>query len=148
MGGVLRRPPVRELALRVEFRARIVEAMTDLVPDRRTGGAVVSRGIRFRIEERRIQNGSRKVKSVLERKIKGVDRLRSHPPFAAIDRATELGQLVMIFPLARSPVVAKRIIAPDDEPSIIAPRIRVTDTDAQRFELGFGLFLRRGRHPA
>src|SRR5438552_15888557 len=140
MGGVLRRPPVCEFALRVELRASVVEAMTDLVPDCRAGGAVIGRGICFRIEKRRVEDGGGKVEPVLEWKIKGVDRLRSHPPFAAIDRATELGQLVMIFPLARSPVVAKGIVAPDDEPGVIAQGIRVTDTNSQRFECGCGLF--------
>src|SRR5207302_6550152 len=54
---------------------------------------------------------------------------------------------MMIFPFACSPCVAQRIVASDDEPGVIAPLIRITDTDAQRLELSFSLFLCRGRHP-
>ena len=61
VGGVFRSPPVRKLSLRVKFRAAVVEAMADLVPNRRAHGAVVGGGIRFRIEKRRLQNGSGKV---------------------------------------------------------------------------------------
>src|SRR5438874_4849293 len=79
MGCVLRRPPVRELAFGIKFRARIVEAMADLVPDGSANCAVVGRGIRLWIEKRSLQNGSGKVESVLEREIQRVDGLRSHP---------------------------------------------------------------------
>src|SRR5207237_10578030 len=112
MGGVLRRPPVCEFALRIELRAAVVKAMTDLVPDCRAGGAVIGRGICFRIEKRRVQDGGGKVEPLLEWQIKGVDRLGSHPPFAASDPATELCQLVLVFPLSRAPVVAQGMVAP------------------------------------
>src|SRR5438477_12515620 len=101
MGGVLRRPPVCEFALRIELRAAVVKAMTDLVPDCRAGGAVIGRGICFRIEKRRVEGGGGKVEPVLGWKIKGGDRLRSHPPFAAIGRETELGLVGGRFRLAR-----------------------------------------------
>src|SRR6266496_5161729 len=97
MGGVLRCPPVCELAFGIKFRACIVKAMADLVPDGGADRAIVGGGIRFRIEERRVQNGSGEVESVLERKIQGVDRLRSHPPFVVVDGFTQLGELMMIF---------------------------------------------------
>src|SRR5213082_163424 len=119
MGGVLRCPPVGELAFGIKFRACIVKAMADLVPDGGADRAIVGGGIRLRIEERRVQNGSGEVESVLERKIQGVDRLRSHPPFVAVDGITQLGELMMIFPFLRSPGVADRMITTNNETSII-----------------------------
>src|SRR5438105_10014908 len=83
MSRVLRRPPVREFAFGVKLRTGIVEAMADLVSDGSADRAVVGRSVRLRIEERRFQNGSGEVESILEREIKRVDRLRSHPPFVA-----------------------------------------------------------------
>src|SRR4029077_1747042 len=124
---VLRRPPVRELAFGIKFRARIVEAMADLVPDGGANCAVVGGSVGLEIEERRIQNGSGKVESVLEREIQRVDGLRSDPPFVAIDRLTYLRELVVIFPCRPPPGVPKRIISPNDEPDIIAPFLGISD---------------------
>src|SRR5205814_6962067 len=137
MGGVLRCPPVGELAFGIKFRARIIKAMADLVPDGGADRAIVGGSVRLRIEERRVQNGSGEVESVLEREIQGVDRLRSHPPFIAGDGFTQLGELMMIFPFLRSPGVPDRIIMTNDEPGIIAPFLRMTDADTKSFELGF-----------
>src|SRR6478672_7345054 len=117
--------------------------MADLVPNGGAGSTVVGGGIGVRIEKWWLQNCSGKVESVLERKIEGIDRLRSHPPFSAIDRATELGKLMMVFPFVRTPCIAERIVPPDHQAGIITPRFRVTDADAQSFELGFGLRLCR-----
>src|SRR5437588_4771678 len=148
MGCVFRRPPVRKLAFRIKFCAATIEAVADLMPNSSAGSTVVGRGIGVRIEKWLLQNCSGKVESVLERKIEGIDRLRSHPPFSAIDRATDLGELMMVFPFVRTPCVARRIVPPDHQAGIITPYLRVTDTDAQSFELGFGLRLCRRRHPA
>src|SRR2546423_9207951 len=90
MGGVLRRPPVCELAFGIKFRARIIKAMANLVPDGGADRAIVGGSVRLRIEERRFQNGSGEVESVLQREIQGVDRLRCHPPFVAVDGFTQL----------------------------------------------------------
>src|SRR5438874_3183057 len=139
MVGVLWCPPVGELAFGIKFRARISEAMADLVPDGGANRAVVGGGVRLRIEERRFQNGSGEVESVLEREIQGVDRLRSHPPFVAVDGLTQLRQLIMVFPFLRSPGVPERIITTNDEPGIVAPFLGITDADTQSFEFGFGL---------
>src|SRR5207244_12065226 len=100
------------------------------------------------VEEGPVEDGRGEVESVLERKIERVDGLGRHPPFTAIDRTAKLGELMMIFPLLCSPGVAQRIVAADHEPSVVAPRLRVTDTNTQRFELGFCLRFGRGRNPA
>src|SRR5437763_15869737 len=110
MGGVLRCPPVGELAFGIKFRACIVKAMADLVPYGGADRAIVGGGIRLRIEERRVQNGSGGVEFVLERKVQGVNRLRSHPPFVAVDGFTQLGVQMMIFPFLCSLGVPARII--------------------------------------
>src|SRR5438105_8148657 len=131
MGCVLRRPPVREFAFEIKFRALIIEAVADLVPDGSADGPVIGSSVRLRIEEGRFQNGSREVQSVLKREIKRVDGLRSHPPFVAVNRSTQLGQLMMVFPFRRPPRIPEWIVTPDDESGIIAPSFRVTDADAQ-----------------
>src|SRR6266550_8213804 len=147
MGRVLWCPPVREFAFGIKFRAGVVEAMADLVPDGSADRAVVGRSVRLRIEEGRLQNGSGKVESVLEWEIKRVDCLRSHPPFVAVNRTTQLGELMMVFPFRRSPGIPERIVTPNNEPGIIAPFLRITDANAQGLELGFGLRFCRRRHP-
>src|SRR5438552_1963407 len=147
MGGVLRCPPVGELAFEIKFRARIIKAMADLVPDGGADRAIVGGSVRLRIEERRVQNGSGEVESVLEREIQGVDRLWSHPPFVAVDGFTQLGELMMIFPFLRSPGVPERILTTNDEPAIIAPFLGITDSNTQSFELAFGLHFGRWPHP-
>src|SRR2546430_14302341 len=102
MGCVFRRPPIRELAFRIKFGAATVEAVADLMPNGGAGSTVGGRGVSVRIEKWWLQNCSGKVESVLERKIDGIDRLRSHPPFSAIDWSTELGELVFVFLFVRT----------------------------------------------
>src|SRR5579872_98549 len=81
MGEVFRRPPVSNFALRIECAAFIVEGMADLVADHRADGTIVGRSRRVRIEKGRLQNAGREVQRVLQRKIHGIDGLRSHGPF-------------------------------------------------------------------
>src|SRR5207249_5596626 len=50
--GILRRPPVREVALRVVVAALVVEAGRDLVADDRADSAGAARGVEGEIEER------------------------------------------------------------------------------------------------
>src|SRR3546814_9281985 len=50
--------------------------------------------------------------------------LRRHPPFAAIDRLADLGDLVVIFGLGRAARIAHRIVGADRQPRIVAPRPR------------------------
>src|SRR5438045_1275008 len=110
MGRILRRPPVRELAFGVKFGAGIVEAMADLMANDSADRAVIGGSVGLRIEEWRFQNGRGEIESVLEGEIQGVDRLRSHPPFVAINLLTQFGKLMMIFPFRRPPGVPERII--------------------------------------
>src|SRR4029077_18587648 len=49
-----RRPPCAHAPLRVKRAAFCVKAMADFVPDSRTGRAIVHRGGRLGIEERRV----------------------------------------------------------------------------------------------
>src|SRR5438552_18632977 len=95
---VLRCPPVGELAFGIEFRAGIVEAMADLVPDGGADRTIVGSRIGLGIEEGRLQNGSGEIEAVLEWEIQRVDRLGSYPPFVAVYRLTQLGELMVIFP--------------------------------------------------
>src|SRR5437764_14628977 len=98
MGGVLRCPPVGELAFGIKFRARIIKAMADLVPDGGADRAIVGGSVRLRIEERRVQNGSGEVESVLDREIQCVDGLRSHSPCVAVDGYNQSCVMIQIIP--------------------------------------------------
>ncbi len=60
--------------------------MADLVADNSADRAVIDGGVRFGIEEGRIENGGGEDDLVQWRVVIGVDRRRGHSPFLAIDR--------------------------------------------------------------
>ena len=70
--------------------------MADLVADDGAHGAVVVRGVRIHVEERGLDDSRGKVQRVLEREIDGIDGLRGHPPFTAVDGLVEFRQLAAI----------------------------------------------------
>ena len=59
---VVRRPPVLQIALGVELRALIVEAVRHLVADHGADAAVIDRVIRFGIEKRRLEDSRRETR--------------------------------------------------------------------------------------
>ena len=144
---VLRRPPVREPALRVELAALIVEAVADLVPDRRSHRAVVRRAGARRIEERRLQDRRREVERILQREVDGIDRLRRHPPLGAIHGLMQLRELPVIFEERRPLDVSKRVTLHDVERRVVDPLVRVSDAHIERLHLLPRLGFRFGRHP-
>ncbi len=144
---VRRSPPVTQLAAGVEICAGIVEAVADLVADRGADRAIVDGGIGLGIVERRLEDRRREVERVLERQVDRVDRLRGHPPFAAIDRLGDLGQLVAIFGELGRAEIAHRIIGADGDSRIAAPALGIADPDAHRLDLVARLGLGSGRHP-
>ena len=78
----------RNFPVGIDLAALIVKTVRQLVTDHAADRAVVDRGIRVRIEHRRLQNSGRK-NDVAQRAVVGVVRLRRHSPIGAIDRAAE-----------------------------------------------------------
>src|ERR1700676_4973583 len=62
--GIVRSPPVAQIAMVVELSPLIVVTMDGLVPDDRAGGRIIYRVILCRIEERRLQNTRREIDGV------------------------------------------------------------------------------------
>ena len=87
--------------------------MADLVSDDDADAAIVHRIVRARIKERRLQNRRRKDYFILLRIIVGVDGLRIHLPFVAIDRPAQLRKRVLIVKLGGPQDVADEIGAFD-----------------------------------
>jgi len=54
-------------------------------------------GVGIGVEVRGLDDRRGKIQRVLQGKIDGIDGLRSHPPFAAVDRLVELRELAAIF---------------------------------------------------
>src|SRR5678815_154619 len=93
------------------------------------------------------QDCCREIERVLEREVKRVHGLRSHPPFVWINLFSELGELMAIFQLPCAQCVSDRIIRSNNQVLIITPRFRVTHADLQCFDFRLSLFLGCRRHP-
>ncbi len=85
-------PPVDHVAVAVEFRALVVKAVADLMPDDRADRAVVDRVVGLHVEERRLQDRRGKDDLVHARVVISVDGLGGHSPLVTVDRLAELGR--------------------------------------------------------
>ena len=99
------------------------------------------------VEVGRLDDRGGKIQSVLKRKIDGVHGLRSHPPFAAVDRLVELAKLVTIFEQFGALRVAERVALDDFETRVIAPPVGIAHADLQRVELLLRFDFGFRRHP-
>ena len=99
------RPPILQVAARVELRPLVVETMGDFVSNDGAYATVVVGVIALGVIERRLQNPGREHDFVKLRIVVRVDRGRRHPPLAAIDGFANLCQVTGVFKLCR----AKRI---------------------------------------
>src|SRR5205085_7059666 len=79
------RPPIMQLAFRIELPALIVEAVSKLVTYDATYRAVVDRRVGVRVEHRRLQDARGK-NNVAERAVVSIVGLRGHAPVRPIDR--------------------------------------------------------------
>ena len=132
---------------RVVFAALIVEAVADFVTDHRADGAVIHRIVRFRIEERRLQNGGRKNDLVPGRVVIGVHGLRRHAPFAAVDRVVQPDKIAIPLEFRTALLIAEQIVAHDLQFGVVAPFIGIADLDREARDLLERLGARLGRHP-
>src|SRR3546814_19639027 len=78
----------------------------------------------------------------------GIDLHRRHAPFPSVDGRTQLTNFIVVLKLARTQRIAEQIVAPDLQPRIIAPFIRITDLWREGGELFMRLGLGLSAHPA
>jgi hypothetical protein len=83
---VRRCPPVPQVSVRIQLRARIVKAVGDFMPDHRADSAMVVRIIPLWIEKRWLQNSSGKHDFIHLPEIKGVHRRGRNRPLHAVHR--------------------------------------------------------------
>ena len=103
---------------------------------------VVHRIILAGIKERRLQNAGRKVDVVHLRIVISIHGGRTHPPFAAIHRFADLGNLAPFFKgIGRVQRVAERIAAGNGQRGVVTPFIRIADFIGNCMQLLFGASL-------
>ena len=145
--AVLVGPPADVIALRVELRALVVEAVHQLVADDAAHRAVVHRVVGLRVEERRLHDGGREHDLVLQRVVVRVDGLRRHAPFGLVDRLADLRELALRLERRAGAHVVEVVAARDGQRGIIAPLVGVADLRRERGELLHRLLLRLVAHP-
>ena len=144
---VLRRPPALQVAVRVELRALIVEAVRHLMADHGADAAVVERVIRFGVEKRRLENSRGENDFVVQRRVVGVDRRRRHSPFGAVHGLADLGEVARGFKRIAARDIFHVRAAVHLERGIVAPFVRVADLQIHGVELVDGLRARLRAHP-
>src|SRR5450759_3605454 len=73
LGAVGRGPPVAQIAVAIELAALVVEPVSHLVADHRSGSAVVERDVAAGVEERGLEDACREVDAVVLRAVEAVD---------------------------------------------------------------------------
>ena len=121
--------------------------MPGLVADHRTDASVVHGIVGRQVEEGRLQDRGREDDLVPARVVVGIDRLRGHVPFVAIDRLAELGQVPVPLVDRVSLDVAHQVVAANLQGRIVAPLLRIADLGRKHGQFRQGLFLGRGAHP-
>ena len=144
---VLLRPPVLEIALRVELASMVVEPVRQLVADGAAGVAVVGRVVHLRIVQGRLQHACGEVDVVHLQVVRGIDRRRRHAPLAAVERLADLREPAPRLEQVGARHVAGEVIAPDVHGSVVAPFVRVSDLVHDGVQLFQGLLLGRRAHP-
>ena len=148
LGAVLPGPPVAQASRGVEPRARVVEAVRDLVADDRPDAAVVDGVVRVGPEHRRLEDPGREHDLVVQRVVVGVDgRGRASPT-----RSVSIGSPRRASCRRTSKVDAARRLPTNDVRSssrrgVVAPPRRIADLEGELRVLGERLPSRRLGHP-
>src|SRR5579862_1497352 len=87
------RPPILQVAMTIEFRALVVEAVSHFMADDRAYAAVVDGVISVEIEEGGLEDPSGEYDFVQGRIVVGVDGRRSHVPFVTVNGLADLGDV-------------------------------------------------------
>ena len=121
--------------------------MADLVADDGADGAVVVRGGGFGIEEGWLQDGGGEVEAVVERKVDGVDGLRTHAPLFAVGGLADAAEGVVVVEEAGVPEIGEEIVGCDFVGGVAAPMVGIADADLEGAEFRDGFLLGGGGHP-
>ena len=141
------RPPLAHVALCVELRAFVVEAVRHLMSDDHADGAIVDRRIDGEIEKWRLQDTGREVDVVERRIVIGVDRRRRHAPLFFVDRLAQLSVVVIALVDGALVQIFNVLFAIHLYARIVAPLFRVADLVADRRQLDLGGLPRLLAHP-
>src|ERR1700683_5214337 len=95
--GIVRGPPVAQISVLIKLASLVVVPVDGLVTNHRASSRVVDRIVLRRIEERRVQNSSRKVDGGGLRILIRIHRGRGPPPFSSIQRLANLLELAVHF---------------------------------------------------
>src|SRR5437762_4071549 len=114
-------PPVAEIALRVELRALVVEAVSHLVTDDGAHAAIVDGVVGVWIEERGLHDASGKHDLVHRGIVVRIYRWWCHPPFGAIDGLSDLGQRAPPLVLTYGDLVFQKMARLYRQSRIVAP---------------------------
>ena len=147
-GAVLVRPPVRQVSRSVVARPLVVEAVTDLVADHRADCTEVHRVVGLGVEEWGLEDRRGEDDFVLRGVVVGVDRLRSHVPLVAVDRAAQLGPFAVGgVGVGGAHVVDDGSLRIQVQGRIVAPLDGVTDLGVEGCQLVERFDLRVFAHP-
>ena len=144
---VVGRPPVAQVAVRVELTALVVEAVGQFVADNCPDRAKVQGIVGFVVIKRRLQDPRRKRDVVLVRVVTGVHRHRRIRPVSLIERFADLveppQQIVSVGALRVS-----ESVAPDDlQGRIVAQFVGIADAVGDGRQFHQRLFLGLFAHP-
>src|SRR5271156_2544489 len=143
--GVLRRPPVAEIALRIVLPALVVEAVREFMSNHHPDAAIIHRVIHQLAVKRRLQNSRGKVDIIHRRPVISVNRWWSHPPILTIRRLIDLLIQPLHLERARAHRIARIIAGRNHHAAVIAPSVGIANIVDDGGELLISLFLSRVR---
>src|SRR5208282_5876127 len=139
--GVLRRPPVAEVTLRIELATLVIEAVREFMSDHHPDAAKVHRVIHQLAVKRWLQNARRKIDVVHRSPVVGIDRRWSHSPILAVSRTVDLVVLPLHLERASAHRIAGVIVRLDYHCAVIAPSVGIANVVDDRVELLISLLL-------
>ena len=150
VGGILLGPPVVEVAVLVVVAALVVETVGEFVSDDHSDGAVVGGIVSVELEERRLEDSCGEADFVGGGVVVGVDGLRRHLPFVAIDGLVDFAHIVGHIELVAADDVGVVAVVLDFEAAIVAPFVGIADLDEDGGEffvcVSLGLVAHPGGH--
>ena len=134
--GVCFGPPVAQVAVFVELRALVIEAVGHFVADDHPDGSIVAGVVGIRLEERRLQDAGGETNLVGGGIVVGIDGLRCHQPFVSIDAFVHsLFNVVVTHEAACSEeVFIETEFVVDVQFGIVHPGVGIANFDAEGVE--------------
>ena len=142
-------PPVLHVAVGIILSSVIVEAVGHLVAYHHTDGSVVEGFVGLGIEEGILQDACREAYLVGRGVVVGVDSLRSHVPFLAVNGLAGLFLDMFLHSpyLASLHIVIETLCRVDVESAVVLPLVGVSNLHIEGRELPMGVGLGLGTHP-